>query len=183
MLHQCLLNGTKQGHLCLFDKPVCMQGFSCSDNHRRRQRKRIDECLLFLESFIVHLHKLCIDASNAVIGLTAGVHHKKDAMIFLVMFFQSGLHCKEFSCLHGHLGTGKDAFFPIIKNTQTYRIVRVEDSIDHVLCRYVHTTSSISSVKYRIGICLRFAHWISCAMPSEILLPNTHSWTHFVRST
>ena len=160
-----------------------MQRFSGLNDHRRRQRKRIDECLLFLESFIVHLHKLCIDASNAVIGLTTGVYHKKDAMIFLVMFFQCRLHCKEFSCFYRHFCTGKDAFFPIIKNTQTYGIIRMKDRIDHVLCRYVHTTSSISSVKYRIGICLRFAHWISCVMPSEILLPNTHSWTHFVRST
>ena len=160
-----------------------MQGFSCSDNHRRRQRKRIDECLLFLESFIVHLHKLCIDAGDAVIGLTAGVHHKKDAMIFLVMFFQRGLHCKEFSCFYRHFGTGKDAFFPIIKNTQTYGIIRMKDSIDNILCRYIHTTSSISSVKYRIGICLRFAHWISCVMPSEMLLPNTHNSTHLVNRT
>ena len=78
---------------------------------------------------------------------------------------------------------GEDAFFPIIKNTQTYRIVRMKDRIDNILCRYIHTTSSISSVKYRIGICLRFAHRISCSIPSEMLLPNTHSWTHFVRST
>ena len=55
------------------------------------------ECVLFhperrytqeqiAEIFIVHLHELCIDASDTVIGLTTGVYHEKDAMIFLVMF-------------------------------------------------------------------------------------------------
>ncbi len=160
-----------------------MQRFPGSDNHRRRQRKRINQSLLFLECFVIHFHKLCIDTDNAVVRLTAGVHHKKDTMIFLVMFFQRRLHSKEFSCLHRYFCTGKDTFFPVVKNTQAYCIVRIENSIDNILCRYVHTTSSISSVKYRIGICLCFAHRISCSMPSEMLLPNTHNSTHLVNRT
>ena len=104
----------------LFHQPVAMQGFSGFDNQRRFKRKCLYLGKLLLQRQVITLHKLCIDACDLIILVTAEVDDKIDAAPLLIVLLQGFGNTVESSGFHLQLLPGECAVRFIAENTEAH---------------------------------------------------------------
>ena len=148
LLHQLLLYPAKAFHLPAFHKPIGMQGFPCSDDHGRQQRKSINLRLLLLKRQLIALHKLRIDTGNQAVLLPAIIHHKENPSIQCIMLLKRLFQGSIFPTLYRILLAGENPRLPIIEDTKTYRIIGIKQAVQNILCLNIHQIPPLASITY-----------------------------------
>ena len=138
MLDQLLLDVPKQRDITVLHKPVGVKGFPGLNDHRRRKTKIVDTLFLFFEAGLVHLDELGIDPGNVLIEMTAVVHRIENASVHGVVVAKNLLYATVLTTLHRILRAWKDAFVTILEHTKADLLIRIEQAVQHFLCRNIH---------------------------------------------
>ena len=157
LLHQLLLDRAKTLHPCrTVHKVVDVQGFSGLYHHRRRQRECVNLCLLLLESAVVHLEKLGVDAGDCPIVVTAVVHHEENAAILRVVLFERFLDAHVFPALTFQFCSVEHAVLPVLKYTEADGFSGIEQAAEDIHHRDVH----INTLPYPAAVQESPAAWL-----------------------
>ena len=138
MPDQLLLYGAKARHLGVSDKPVGMQGFAGLNDHAGRQGKSVYVFLLFLKGCVVHFDELSVDPGNGGVVMPAIIHGKEYPAVHGVVVAQRVFHGGELAAFDGIFCAGKDTVITVFKYAQADLFIRVEQAVQHFLCRDIH---------------------------------------------